>query len=62
MEDFKKHPFFVGIAWDDIRTSQPPFVPEFSSPTDTRNFDPIEDDDNNRHYHVRLASPANLTD
>uniref|UniRef100_K7G3M3 non-specific serine/threonine protein kinase n=1 Tax=Pelodiscus sinensis TaxID=13735 RepID=K7G3M3_PELSI len=43
IEDFKRHPFFKAIDWDNIRTSTPPYVPEVSSPADTSNFD-VDDD------------------
>ncbi|XP_074861359.1 serine/threonine-protein kinase MRCK gamma isoform X2 [Carettochelys insculpta] len=43
LEDFKRHPFFKGIDWANIRASTPPFVPEVSSPADTSNFD-VDDD------------------
>ncbi len=45
IEDFRSHPFFSTMDWDNMRNVSPPYIPEFSSPTDTRNFDPIEEED-----------------
>ena len=45
-QEIKEHPFFASIDWSlDIRQQQAAFVPSILNPTDTSNFDPIDDDD-----------------
>ena len=38
IEEIKNHCFFKDFDWDNIRQMKPPFVPELSSPDDTRYF------------------------
>ena len=41
-EDLIKHPFFRGIDWQNIRSTNAAIVPTVTSKTDTRNFDQFE--------------------
>ncbi|XP_036071041.1 myotonin-protein kinase isoform X2 [Oryzias melastigma] len=41
--DFKSHLFFHSVDWDSLHDLPAPFLPEVSNPTDTSNFDIVED-------------------
>ncbi len=51
LQDFKSHPFFSDIDWENLRNTKPPYTPEVSSAYDTSNFDT---EDEIKHK-VRLA-------
>ena len=38
IEEIKNHCFFKGFNWENIRKMKPPFIPELSSPDDTKYF------------------------
>ena len=38
-EQIIAHPFFADIDWTNLRSSEPPFVPELENPADTSYFD-----------------------
>ena len=44
-DEVMAHPFFSGIAWDSLRNTRAPYVPEVRSDTDTRHFDRFEEDE-----------------
>lgn len=39
MQQVKSHPFFNGVHWDDLRSTQAPFVPALDSDIDTGYYD-----------------------
>ena len=41
--DFWDHPFFSGLDWGSLHQLPAPFLPEVSNPTDTSNFDVLDD-------------------
>ena len=42
-EEIKRHPFFAGFNWDEVRLTEPPWVPKLNSEYDTVNFDNFEE-------------------
>lgn len=50
IDDFKSHPFFRSIDWDNLQGAEPPFIPEVVDDADTSNFD-VEDEE----YTIRVS-------
>ena len=50
IEDFKSHPFFRSIDWDELQSSESPYIPEVVDDADTSNFD-VDDDE----YQIRVS-------
>ncbi|KAJ9069435.1 serine/threonine-protein kinase dbf2 [Entomophthora muscae] len=45
LAEVKAHPYFDGIDWDNMRKSEPPFVPQLESETDSSYFDDFTNTD-----------------
>lgn len=60
IEDIKRHLFFDNDqwAWDSLRESVPPVVPELTSDDDTRNFEDIEEERSDGREEVFAPSTA----
>ncbi|XP_016896952.1 myotonin-protein kinase isoform X2 [Cynoglossus semilaevis] len=41
--DFRSHPFFSGLDWGSLHKISAPYLPDVSNPTDTSNFDILDD-------------------
>ena len=42
IEEIKKHPFFKGVDWDNIRNTKAPFIPDIKNDYDTKYFEEFE--------------------
>eukprot|EP00172_Hildenbrandia_rubra_P004577 Plantae.Rhodophyta-Hildenbrandia_rubra.ctg95.p1 GENE.Plantae.Rhodophyta-Hildenbrandia_rubra.ctg95~~Plantae.Rhodophyta-Hildenbrandia_rubra.ctg95.p1 ORF type:complete len:460 (+),score=94.45 Plantae.Rhodophyta-Hildenbrandia_rubra.ctg95:179-1558(+) len=42
LDDFRDHPFFKDVDWENISSTTPPFKPQLNGPTDTRYFDQFD--------------------
>ena len=45
VEEIKEHPFFEGVAWDQLRNSVSPYIPEVKSEDSTENFDDFKEEE-----------------
>lgn len=44
-DEIKTHPFFATIDWDrGVRNMPAPYLPQIAYPTDTSNFDPVDEE------------------
>lgn len=44
IEELKNHPFFASVDWDyGVSRMQAPYRPQIASPTDTSNFDAVDE-------------------
>ena len=43
VEEIKRHPFFKGIDWNNIRKMKAPFIPELKNDYDTHYFDTFQE-------------------
>lgn len=42
-DEIKRHPFFKGVDWKNIRKQKAPMIPVLDSEIDTRNFEQFEE-------------------
>jgi serine/threonine kinase 38 len=45
VEEIKKHPFFEGLDWRNLRNAKAPFVADLTSDDDCRRFDKFEEEE-----------------
>lgn len=59
-DEIKKHPFFNGVDWANLRNMKAPFIPQLKSMTDTTNFEEFheEQDDDDDDGHKEEVTPA----
>ena len=44
-EEIKKHPFFEGLDWDNLRKQKSPYIPNVTSEISTENFDKFDEEE-----------------
>jgi len=58
VDEIKKHPFFKGIDWENLRKGDGPFKPKLTGPTDTSHFDEFSDDDDDDQFGAITSQPT----
>jgi len=53
----KKHPFFSGIDWENLREMPPPFIPNIQGDVDTSCFDDFEQEINLAEHEFQASNP-----
>lgn len=44
-DEIKKHPFFEGLDWENLRKTKSPYIPNVTSEISTENFDKFEEEE-----------------
>ena len=44
-DDIKKHPFFEGLDWENLRKIKSPYIPNVTSDISTENFDKFDEEE-----------------
>jgi serine/threonine kinase 38 len=55
-EEIKKHPFFRGVDWNNVRKQRAPNIPQISSEISTENFDKFEEQNEEEKRNRKPAS------
>lgn len=45
VDEIKRHPFFRGIDWDNLRNAKAPFIPQLTNDIDNRYFDNFDEEE-----------------
>ncbi|THG97893.1 hypothetical protein EW026_g4205 [Hermanssonia centrifuga] len=60
LDQVKKHPFFNGVKWDNLRSIDSPFVPELNGDFDTGYYDDFSNPEDMQKYAEVLEKQRNV--